>query len=71
MATTEMLCFKVYTKGDLYRVWIYTQIWSYKRRFVNPVGDLESEIQCEFESESFKIAIFYFISLAEKIYILI
>ena len=69
MATREMLCFKVYTKGDfffsdLYRVWIYTQIWSYKRRFVNPTGDLESEIQCEFESESFKIAIFYFILLA-------
>ena len=69
MATTEMLCFKVYTKGDfffsdLYRVWIYTQIWSYKRRFVNPVGDLESKIQCEFESESFKIAIFYFTLLA-------
>lgn len=69
MATTEMLCFKVYTKGDfffsdLYRVCIYTQIWSYKRRFVNPAGDLESKIQCEFESESFKIAIFYFILLA-------
>lgn len=56
MATTEMLCFKVYTKGDfffsdLYRVWIYTQIWSYKRRFVNPAGDLESQIQFEFESD--------------------
>ena len=43
MATTEMLCFKVYTKGDFffsdsYRVWIYTQIWSYKRRFVGSLS---------------------------------
>lgn len=64
-----MLCFKVYTKGDFFfRIYIeYGYIRRFGRinaRFVNPAGDLESEIQCEFESESFKIAIFYFILLA-------
>ena len=57
MTTTEMLRFKVYTEGDFwgdsYRVRLYTQIWSYKRRFVNPAGDIESEIQCEIESDDY------------------
>ena len=49
MATTEMLCFKVYTKGDFFfRIYIES---GYIRRFVNPAGDLESQIQFEFESD--------------------
>ena len=72
MATTEMLCFKVYTKGDFFfRIYIES---GYIRRFgrinadlwirpeiLNPKSNLNLNLMIPF-----KIAIFYFISFAKK-----
>ena len=54
-SSSEQIFFRKLSLGapDSYRVRLYTQIWSYKRRFVNPAGDIESEIQCEIESDDY------------------